>query len=339
MHESSPLFVALAAGLALVASAPKVGADEQCRGVQVNAAANLSEAWANAVRDLSAQIPANGDGRCVAMTLLVEPAENDSAKLSATARDGRHADRIVPKPSALGSMALGLIASLPPDAPAPPENAPPKTEASAPATAASAAPASSSPAASSSAASSSSPPIAASPPAENASSLSPEIWLGGGLGARVAEPSEVGMLDLEARGDLEVRHWLLVISFRYGSSIGETLTPADAEYEETVVGLGVGRTIAIGKTQLSLAIIPSFAAVNIDDDDDANGSNGSRSTVRIGASVKWSVPLDKWWRFTITADSDFSPRSFAHEVYVDPSLPPLPAWTGGFRLGASGKLL
>jgi hypothetical protein len=336
MHESSPLFFALAAGLALVATAAQVGADEDCRGVQVNAAANLSEPWANAVRDLSAQIPANGDGRCAAMTLLVEPAENDSAKLSATARDGRHADRIVPKPSALGSTALGLIASLPPDEPAPPKNTPPKTEASAPATPGSAAPVSSSPPATSSSAS---PPNVAPAPTEKTSALSPEIWLGGGLGARVAEPSEVGMLDLEARGDLEVRHWLLVISFRYGSSIGETLTPADAEYEETVVGLGVGRTIAIGKTQLSLAIIPSFAAVNIDDDDDANGSNGSRSTVRIGASLKWSVPLDKWWRFTITADSDFSPRSFAHEVYLDPSLPPLPAWTGGFRLGASGRLL
>ncbi len=147
------------------------------------------------------------------------------------------------------------------------------------------------------------------------------------------------MLDLEARGDLEVKNWLLVLSFRYGSSIGETLTPADASYEETVVGLGIGRSLSLGKTRLSLAIVPSFAAVNIDDDDDANGSNGSRTTVRVGASLKWSVPLDKWWRFTITADSDFSPRSLTHDVYVNPSLPPLPAWTGGLRLGAAGKLL
>ncbi|MEO7110985.1 MAG: hypothetical protein ABI183_11155, partial [Polyangiaceae bacterium] len=102
---------------------------------------------------------------------------------------------------------------------------------------------------------------------------------------------------------------------------------------------GVGRTLPIGKTQLSLAIIPSFAAVNIDDDDDANGSNGSRTQVRLGAALKWSVPLDKWWRFTITADSDFSPRSLTHQVHVDPTLPPLPAWTGGLRFGAAGKLL
>jgi hypothetical protein len=147
------------------------------------------------------------------------------------------------------------------------------------------------------------------------------------------------MLDLEARGDLEVRGWALIVSLGYGSSIGETLTPADADYEETVIGLGVGRIFPIGKTALELAIIPSFAEVNIDDDDDANGSNGSRSQVRIGASVRWAVPLDKWWRLTITADSNFSPRSFAHEIHVDPDLPPLPAWTGGLRIGASGKLL
>lgn len=330
MHASSPLFFALAGAFALVAISAQVAADEECRGVRVNAAPNLSEPWANAVRDLSAQIPANGDGRCAAMTLLVEPAENDTAKLSATATDGRHADRIVSKPSALGSMALGLIASLPPDEPAATKNPPPKSDAVAPTASASATPV----------ASSSPPPIpTASAPIEKSSPLSPQVWLGGGLGGRVAEPTTVGMLDLEARGDLEVKNWLLVISFRYGSSIGETLTPADASYEETVVGLGIGRTLALGKTQLSLAIIPSFAAVNIDDDDDANGSNGSRTTVRIGAALRWSVPLDKWWRLTVTADSDFSPRSFAHYVYVDPSLPPLPAWTGGFRLGASGKLL
>jgi hypothetical protein len=299
----------------------------------VNAAPNLSEAWTSAVRDLSAQIPADGEGPCAATTLLVEPADNDTAKLSATLSDGRHADRIVAKPSALGSTALGLIASLPPDVPDAPTNPPPKTDARAPAPSATPL-ASSSPAPQPRAIASNE----KSPPVESRL-LTPEIWLGGGLGGRVAEPTEVGMLDLEARGDLEVKHWLLVLSFRYGSSIGETLTPADAEYEETVVGLGVGRTIALGKTQLSLAIIPSFASVNIDDDDDANGSNGSRSTVRIGASVKWSVPLDKWWRFTVTADSDFSPRSFAHYVYLDPSLPPLPSWTGGFRVGASGKLL
>ena len=147
------------------------------------------------------------------------------------------------------------------------------------------------------------------------------------------------MLDLEARGDLEVKHWLLVVSFRYGSSIGEQLTPTDAAYEETVIGLGAGRTVPLGKTALELAIVPSFAAVNIDDNDDANGSNGSRTQVRLGLSARWSIPLDKWWRFTITADSDFSPRSLTHDVHVNPNLPPLPAWTGGLRFGAAGKLL
>lgn len=330
MHETPFSILALAAAFAFFGASTQAAADDECRGVRVNLAANLSEAWASAARDLSAQIPAISDDHCAAMTLLVEPAKDDTAKLSATAQDGRHADRIVLKPSALGSTALGLLAALPPDEdPAPRAIAASKDDAGA----------TQSPAAPASSSSNADHPLAPTPSVATPSPLAPEVWLGGGLGGRVAEPTKVGMLDLEARGDLEVKRWLLVISFRYGSSIGEQLTPNDASYEETVIGLGAGRTLPIGKTQLSFAIIPSFAAVNIDDDDDANGNNGSRTQVRIGASLKWSVPLDKWWRFTITADSDFSPRSLTHEVHVDPDLPPIPAWTGGLRFGAAGKLL
>ena len=331
MHETPFSLRALVVAFALVATSVQAREGDECRGVRVNISANLSEAWAGAARDLSAQIPANSDDRCAAMTLLVEPAKDGTATLSATAQDGRHADRIVMKPSALGSTALGLLASLPPDEePAPrPLAAPKKDDVSAPLAAAA-------PTASSSNAIA---PTAPTPSVATAPLPAPEVWLGGGLGGRAAEPTGVGMLDLEARGDLEVRRWLLVISFRYGSSIGEQLTPYDASYEETVIGLGVGRSLPIGKTQLSLALIPSFAEVNIDDDDDAKGSNGSRTQVRIGAALRWSVPLDKWWRFTITADSDISPRSLTHEVHVGPSLPPIPAWTGGLRFGAAGKLL
>ena len=144
MHETPFSFLALAAAFALLATTAQATADDECRGVRVNVAANLSEAWASAARDLSAQIPANSDDRCVSMTLLVEPAPDNTAKLSATAQDGRHADRIVLKPSALGSTALGLLASLPPDdQSAPPVTAAPKDDASAPPASAAPAPSSS----------------------------------------------------------------------------------------------------------------------------------------------------------------------------------------------------
>ncbi|MEO7112663.1 MAG: hypothetical protein ABI183_19610, partial [Polyangiaceae bacterium] len=227
MHETPFSLLALAGCCALLATSAQATADDECRGVRVNTAANLSEPWATAARDLSAQIPANSDDRCAAMTLLVEPAKDDTAKLSVTAQDGRHADRIVLKPSALGSTALGLLASLPPDEPAPRSIAAPTDDAGAPQSPAAPAPSSSNAIAPTSPTRG----VATAPP------LAPEVWLGGGLGGRVAEPSAVGMLDLEARGDLEVKRWLLVISFRYGSSIGEQLTPNDASYEETVIGL------------------------------------------------------------------------------------------------------
>ena len=109
MHETSSTFIALAAGLAFSATSARARAEAECRGVHVIASSDLSEAWASAAKDLKAQIPAVPDDQCASMTLSVDPADGDAAKLSATSRDGRHADRIVQKPSALGSTALGFV--------------------------------------------------------------------------------------------------------------------------------------------------------------------------------------------------------------------------------------
>lgn len=325
--------MALATAACLVAVAVRAQAEGPCRGIEIVAAPDLTEAWANATRDLELQMPEVPTGECVAMTLSVQSAGEGKARLSATARDGRHAERVVDKPAALGSTALGLVASLPPDETAASAIARPIAQAPAPQTSASVA-ATPAPRSSVSEASRVTPN-----PAPSGEASSSQVWLSGGIGGRIAEPTGVGMLDLEARADLEVQRWFLSLSLRYGSSIGETLTPHDASYDETVIGLGIGRTIPLGKTALEMALAPAIASVNIDDDDDANGTNGSRSELRFGASVRWSIPIDDWWRFTITADSDFAGRSLTHYVYVDPNLPPLPFWTGGLRFGAAGKLL
>jgi hypothetical protein len=129
MHETSSTFIALAAGIAFIAISARAEGEAECHGVHVIASSDLSEAWASAAKDLKAQIPAVPDDQCASMTLSVDPADGDAVRLSATAHDGRHADRIVPKPSALGSTALGLVASLPPDE-APPPAPPPKPTAS-----------------------------------------------------------------------------------------------------------------------------------------------------------------------------------------------------------------
>jgi hypothetical protein len=321
--------MAFATMFCVTALSARASGQAACAGIEVVGSAELSASWATATDDLRKQMPIAAPGACAAMTLTVQPDAEGEARLVATSKDGRRAERLVDKPSSLGAMALGLVASLPPDE---------QTSASADSR-----PIQNAPASSAREISKPPPPPQSKsqppPAATAASSDSPQVWLGGGLGARAAEPSATGMLDLEAHGDLEVRRWFLSVSLRYGSSIGETLAANDATYEETVIGIGVGRTFRIGKTVLQLLLEPSIAAVTIDDDDDTNGSYGSRSEVRVGAGVRWSIPLDNLWRFTITADSDLSPRSLTHYVYVDPSLPPLPLWTGALRLGVAGKLL
>ncbi|MEO8876099.1 MAG: hypothetical protein ABI461_10970 [Polyangiaceae bacterium] len=331
MHGRRSTITVLVAAFWVATFSVRAHASDSCRAMEVTLSSDLDETWSSAARDLRKQLPASAPGECIAMTLSVRPDGNGAALLVATARDGRHAERRVDKPSALGAIALGLVASLPPDditeAEVSAADAEKKSAAVKPAPPTSAIVASPPP--------SPAPASTALPKADDPA----QFWLGGDLGARAAAPTAVGMLDLEARGDLVVKRWFLTASLRYGTSIGETLTRRDASYDETAIGIGVGREIPIGKTALQIALAPSIVSVNIDDADDANGTNGSRSGLRVGASIRWSVPLDEWWRFTVTADSDLSPRSLTHYVYLDSDLPPLPFWTGGLRLGAAGKLL
>jgi hypothetical protein len=74
-------------------------------------------------------------------------------------------------------------------------------------------------------------------------------------------------------------------------------------------------------------------------DDGESAFQGTVVEFRVGAAARWSVPVSPGWRFTLTLDTDLAPEGVARPVRVEPEEPPLPAWTGSLRLGASGELL
>jgi hypothetical protein len=146
------------------------------------------------------------------------------------------------------------------------------------------------------------------------------------------------ILDFEGTVDVRVESWLLCALFRFG--IGAAGDGDDAtNYSEINIGLGAGRTFALGSTALDAVFVPSVATMRFDDQDEAGGQSGSLSELRLGGRIRWSLPMSSSWRLTLTGDTEVAPQGLDHPVRTYPHLPALPAWTAGMRIGASGRLL
>jgi hypothetical protein len=61
---------------------------------------------------------------------------------------------------------------------------------------------------------------------------------------------------------------------------------------------------------------------------------GSATDVRFGLLLRALVGRSHW-RFAPSIDADVAPSRLRHDVRIDPSLPPLPAWSVALALGAS----
>lgn len=286
-----------------------------CDKVTVELAESLSKDWIAAGVDLRSAL-ATSEAPCTAVALRLEPAAT-GARLSATTPDGSIADRAIAHPSALVPTALGLVASLPPDVAPPPPAAPKIVTAE----------------------------KRSDPPSLHTVVLPARpgptsLWFGVSTGARIAEPSFLAMMDIEARVTLERGGWLAFGSIRYGSSLGETLVwAADASYDEVAGAVGIGRRFPIGATNLDLALVPSLVSASLGDDDETGVGTPSRLELRVGASAQWWLQTDEGWRVTLTADTDVAPRGLERPLRSDVDEPPLPVWTAGLRLGASGSIL
>ena len=334
------LVVALASAAALLFAAPGAVAQTACSAVRVEADAGLSPAWSAAVRDLETQLSRLAASDCARVSLAVRP-RGDGAAIVATAPDGRVAERAVAKPGMLAPTALGLVASIPGEAPKEVRTEAPRREAllaSAVSESAAALPPAPAPA------SESTPlPAPASPDhvhayAAPAKPLS--VWLGFSLGGRAGQPSAIAMGDLEARADLVIRErWLLIASFRY-TPVGATsfFNIDNDQYHEGSIALGAGRRLALGAGTFDLAVAPSLVAMRMEGD---FGGDVSQRAVefRMDGSVRWIVPFSEEWRVTLTADADVAPLDLARPIHDDPRLPALPTWTMGLRVGMTGALL
>src|SRR5581483_7612178 len=107
-----------------------------------------------------------------------------------------------------------------------------------------------------------------------------------------------------------------------------------------VAGLGVGRRFHLGDESLDFSVLPTVAVMNMQwDEDDPDPKNAATAEFRVALQLRWTAPINPFWLFTVTADSDLTPAGLDHAERLGPTAPALPAWTGGVRLGAMGLLL
>lgn len=323
VRRMAPYMLAIVGGIGAVFGGQVAFASPlACESVRVNGPPNLAPGWADAVREAQRALATATDIDCVGIiavsvsAVTEDAAGNEQVRVSATTVDGRRAQREVHKPSALAPTIVGLIASIPEDSPAMPQSVEaPVREATPLSTVA---------------------PVNAAPAAPGRTNFG--VWAGAATGGRIGEPYLLEMLDFEGSADVRVQSWVLCALFRFGLGVAGGGDDA-SEYSETDIGLGAGRSFTLGTTMLDAIFVPSLATMRFDDHDEVTSPPGSLSELRLGARIRWSIPLKMAWRLTMTGDTEMAPQGFDHPVRTQSRLPALPAWTGGVRLGASGRLL
>jgi hypothetical protein len=286
-------------------------------------------------------LPATG---CAHVALTVK-SQGGGATIVATAADGRRAERTISQPSSLAPTALGLVASIPGDAPVDAWPAPVAAGAARAITA----PVSRSALVSSEVVPSWPSPFPPPPPAGDAPAARPgsrgdleplALWLGFGVGGRAGRPTQLAMADLEARLDaILVGRWIVFAAVRYTPVGATTLFDVDNDqYHEWSGSLGAGRRLTLGPTKIDLGLAPELVAMKMEGDFSGDVVE-RRVQPRLDAWARWVVPFAAEWQVALTGDADVAPLDVAQAPDPNPRLPALPTWTLGLRLGVTGALL
>jgi hypothetical protein len=182
------------------------------------------------------------------------------------------------------------------------------------------------------------------------------VWLGLAAGGRVAAPTSILTLDIEAYANVLIGPWLLMASIRDVPTgfIAQQGVDEDA-FREVSAGLGFGRRLFAGDSTIDLAVRPALVAMQMEYDFPAGSRphdiHGSDIEFGLDAIVRMSLPLGKSWAFTLTIDLEVMPSNVVTPARLDVPQgaltgapagnipPPFPALTSGLRLGASGALL
>ncbi len=300
--------------------------DSVCELVAVDSSPSLEPRWRRAADELRPALARQLTGAdCAPFRLQVEPS-TEGVVVRAQSADGLETTRAVRDPRALLPVVIGLLASAPVERPPPSRPDTPSTgQAVGPERV-----------------DSDVRGLADSPATRAEKSATPAsvgVTLGLSSGIRVGLPTDVEMWDTELRTDVLLHDWSILAFMRYAPFGAVSGIAADADvYGEIGVGFGGGREFRWGRQTLDLTASPSLAFVTMEMDSPVE-KEGELAQLRIDVAARYGYGLGRGWRFTLTIDSEAAPSSLIKARYAAPTLPPVPAWTLGFRLGASANLL
>jgi hypothetical protein len=300
------------------AHADEPGALDACATLDIEVAADLDPAWTAVAATVPAalqRVLSPDECAHAAVSLACGP-KAGSAEVTLRTADGRVATRRVEEPRGLFPVILGLLAGAPAQPPPssggphaePDRNEVPDFRVPAP-----------------------EPPR----PGDTGAGL----VVGFALGARGGLPSRVLMADIELFAEVILRSWIVLATVRYAPIATLPGVTLDGDqYEEAALGLGVGRRFQWGPSSLDVSFVPTLAIVSMETDSPVEAS-GTVSDLRLDASGRYGYATGRNWRFQVTLDTDVAPDGLIRARHPSPTLPAVPAWTLGLRLGMAASLL
>jgi hypothetical protein len=266
-----------------------------------------SPSWRRAYDDLVASTSVDGHlWSCAGGELHVTITADGIAILRRRDLRGREAVRRAPGPDDLAATAEALLA-LPPAPPEPPPLRPVAGPAPAP-----------------------SAPPAPTAPVPQDPRLVAEATLAARFGGTTRAVWGAGTLRIA----VPLGAWSVAAWARYGIPYVLDPTPADFSMSDIAFGLSLGRRIvAAGAFELHATFDPSVGFVSMEGGVEPMLAQGAQVDMRLGLGLRGVMRWTRMWRGVVALDGEVAPASVAKARRIDPSLPPLPAYSMGASIG------
>jgi hypothetical protein len=305
-------FIGVAVLCALVFTAGQAAADERddgCDRLSIRIERPLPARWvepmARACRELATMQNADPTAR------LRIRAGGDDLVIEVVLGDGRRAARTMKRTEALRPTLEALLLVPIEEAPTPAVPAPVEPSPAPPV------------------------PAAAVEEPRPAARLGPRevtVELGGGPGARIAGNGYVSFAPA-AHAELVVGAWLFGMTVRWDVIQSKSVPAVNVfEMESVAAGLLVGRRFDVGFGTTDVGVAPRLVAESQSYELGKREETRSGTDIRIGTFTRLAfghAPL----RLVLEADAELSPARVRRDVFLDPLLPALPAWSAGLLVG------
>jgi hypothetical protein len=159
------------------------------------------------------------------------------------------------------------------------------------------------------------------------------VEIGGSLAGRIAGSEGYFSPAPSAFAQLRARTWLFGMSARWDFiQLKSDVDVRGFEMETTAVGLALARRFSPSFGNVDVGVSPRLLEETQSYVTDSREIVFRDADVRLAAFARSALGHGAW-RFFLEADAELSTSRVRREVRLDPSLPPLPAWSAGLGLG------